>query len=94
MNLLPRARALALEQRELVVAVQVDLEGLAGGLVTLHQLLLDVGLAEGAHEGGDPVHVVEDVVDHQTGLDHAGPADHRRDAEPALEGRTFFAMKW
>ena len=56
-------RALPREQVALVVAVEVDLEGLAGGGVALQQLVLDVRLARGRDQRGHPVLGGEDVVD-------------------------------
>ena len=47
-------RALAGEQVTLVVAVEVNPEGLAGGGVALQQLLFDVGLAGRCHQRRPP----------------------------------------
>ena len=61
---------------EHVVAVEVHLEGLAARLVAAEQLLLDGRLACGGHEGGQPVHVVDDLVGDAAGGKASGPAHH------------------
>src|SRR5262245_52971843 len=47
----------------LVVAVEMDPEGLAGGVVALQQLVLDVRLSRSSDQRGCPVLGREDVVD-------------------------------
>jgi len=49
-DLVARARAFSLQQRGLVLAVQVGLEGLAISLVAGQQLVLDVRLADGGQQ--------------------------------------------
>jgi hypothetical protein len=77
-------RALAGEQVTLVVAVEVNPEGLAGGIVALQQLALDVRLAGGRHQRRRPVLGGEDVVDLHARRHQAGPAYHRRHAIAAF----------
>ena len=77
-------RALAGEQVALVVAVEVNLEGLAGGIVALQQLVLDVRLAGRGDQRRRPVLGREDVVDLGARRHQAGPAHHRRHAIAAF----------
>src|SRR6516164_3516899 len=77
-------RPLAGKNVALVVAVEVDPEGLAGGLVALQQLALDVRLAGGGNEGGAPVLGGEDFVDLPSRRNQARPAHHRRHAVAAF----------
>ena len=84
---------LALEERHEVVAVEVDLEVLAVGLVALLHLVDEVRLARGGGESGDQVLVGTDVVDHLPGFDHAGPADERRHAEGAFPVGRLLALE-
>ena len=81
------------EERQVVVAVQVDLPGLAVGLVALLDLLDDVGHAGSMQEGGQPVFVRDDVIVDRAGLDHAGPTDDQRHAEAAFPGRALLAVE-
>ncbi len=75
---------LALEERHQVVAVQVDLEGLAPGLAALLAPCHDIRLAAGGGEGRKQVLMRAHVVVDGPGLMHARPADERRHAEPAF----------
>ena len=84
---------LALQERHEVVAIEVDLEGLAVGLVALHHLGDEVGLARGGGERGDQIFMGADIVDHLPGFDHAGPADERRHAEGAFPASGLLALK-
>ena len=77
-------RALARKQVALVVAVEVNLESLAGGIVALQQLVLDVRLAGRRDQRRRPVLGGEDVVDLGARRHQARPADHRRHAVAAL----------
>ncbi len=77
-------RALAGEEVALVVAVEMNLEVLAGGVVALQELVLDVRLAGGGHQRGGPILGREDVVDLGSGRHLAGPAHHRRNAIAAF----------
>ena len=79
-----RLLLLAREERHEVVAVEVDLEGLAADLVALLHLLDEVGLAGGGREGRDEVLQRADVVDDAAGLDDAGPAHDARHAPAAF----------
>src|SRR4029077_14751608 len=77
-------RALAGEQVALVVAIEVNLEVLAGGLIALQQLVLDVRLACSGNEGGAPVLGGEDFIDLGTRRHEPRPTDHRRDTIATL----------
>ena len=77
-------RASAGEQIALVVAVEVNPEGLAGGGVALQQLVLDVRLAGRGDQRRRPVLGGEDVVDLGARRHQAGPAYHRRHAVAAF----------
>ena len=50
---LPALVATAGEKIALVVAIEMDLEGLAVGVVAVQQLRCDVGLSAGRHQGRD-----------------------------------------
>ena len=92
-ELLALARARAGKHVALVVAVEVDLEGLAGGLVAVEQLLLDVRFAGGGDERRHPVLVRGDVVDLGARLDDARPAHHARHAVAALPVGVLLALE-
>src|SRR5215471_4015225 len=86
-----RILGFALEERHEVVAVEMDLEGLAaGGKAGLH-LFLDVRNARGGAQRREPVDQRDDLVVLAPGLHDARPADHHRDAEAAFPGRAFLA---
>src|SRR6516165_5663757 len=68
----------------LVVAVEMNFEGLAGGIVALQELVLDVWLAGGSDQRRRPVLGGEDVVDLDARRHQAGPAYHRGHAIAAL----------
>src|SRR5258705_9172659 len=74
-ELLARATVLLSgEVRELVIAVEMHLPGLAAGLVSLQQLVLDVGIAGGRHQGRQPVEGADDVVRDRAWLNAPRPA--------------------
>jgi hypothetical protein len=59
-ELLARAALLlACEVRKLIIAVEMDREGLASGLVALEQLVLNVGIARGRHESRQPIEAAD-----------------------------------
>src|SRR5689334_19295673 len=66
---------LARPERQHVVAVDADLECLIARLVTLLELLDDVGLAGRRDERREHVHVREDVVRDAARLEDTGPSD-------------------
>ena len=72
------------EELALVVAVEVDLVGVAVGLVALLALADDVRLAGDGAERGNPVVVAHELVGDRAGLDVARPADEARHAEGAF----------
>src|SRR4030095_15403017 len=49
------ALLLSREVGQLVIPIEMDLEGLASGLMTLEQLVLDIRLARHRPQGGQPV---------------------------------------
>ena len=59
----------------------MDLEGLAAHLIARAQLLLDLRLAGGGQQGGQPVEVAADAGDVGASGDPAGPAHQGRHAE-------------
>ena len=73
-----RLLLLALEVRQQVVAVEVDLVVAAHGRVAREQLLLDVGLAGRGQQRRQHVLVREHVVVDRARLDHARPSDQGR----------------
>src|ERR1700730_6919993 len=77
----------------LVVAVEVNLEGLACSLIAGQELPSDVWLASRRYQCRHPVFVRDDVVDLDARLDHARPADHARDAVAALPVGVFLAAE-
>src|SRR5262249_33932782 len=93
-DLLTRALLhLAPEEWQEVVAVDVDLPGLAIRLVPLLQLLDDVGFTRRGQERRQPVFLRKDFVDDRAGLDHTWPSDEHGHAEAALPRRSLLAVK-
>ena len=84
---------LALEERQEVVAVEVVLEGLAAGRVSLKELLLHIRNARGREERGHPILVGHDLVVDRAGLEHAGPTGEGGHAHTALPGRALLAVE-
>ena len=81
------ARALVLLAREigqLVIAIEVDLEGLCPRLMALEQLFLDVRLARRGHERRQPIQPADEFVGDRARLNAARPADQARHAEGAF----------
>ena len=78
---------------QLVVAVEVDLEGLVPGFMAVEELFLDVGLAGRGEKRGQPVFARKNVGEAGAGLDHARPADKGRDAPAAFPVRVFLAAE-
>src|SRR5882762_7800870 len=85
--------ALALEVRQQVVAVQVDLEGPVSHAVALPQLGSDVRIADRGEERRQHVLVGGDVVDERPRLDHPGPTDDARHPPGALPVRVLFTAE-
>ena len=79
-----RLLLLALEVRQQVVAVEVDLVVAAHGRVAREQLLLDVGLADRGQQRRQHVLVREHVVVDRARLDHARPSDQGRNPVAAF----------
>jgi len=52
--------------------------------MSFKEFLLDVRIAGGGQEGGQPIQVADDLVGDGAGLDLAGPAHHGRNPEGAL----------
>jgi hypothetical protein len=78
------ARRLALQERQQIDAVEVDLEGHAADRVALPDLLDQIGLPGRGREGRDEVLQRADVVDDPTRLDNARPPHHARHAPAAF----------
>ena len=89
-----RPGTLAAQHRGLVVAVQVNPEGLVAGPVSRFQFVADVWFAGGGQQGGQPVLMGKDVVDDGAGLHRARPADQGGYAKAALPGGTLFPPEW
>ena len=66
---------------------------LSPALWPFKQLFLDVGLARGRQQGGHPVQVGDDAVDHLACRDLAGPAHGGGHAETAFPGGRLFAVE-
>src|SRR3954453_22282680 len=81
------------EKIALIVAVEMHAEILAGRVVTLQQLLLDVRLACGCDQRRRPVLGRKDVVDLDVRRDKTGPAYHCRDAIASLPIRVLLAAE-
>src|SRR4029453_7735335 len=69
---------------KLVVAVEMDFEGLAARLMALEQLLLDVRIASGCHQRRQPVESADHLILYRAGLDPPRPADHAGYTERAF----------
>src|ERR1700691_3975087 len=93
-ELLARAGAFALEHRELIVPVEVDLVSLASSGIPLEQFILDVCLTGSGHQGRQPVKQRDDVVGGAARLDVSGPLHHHWDAKAAFPGGVLFSMEW
>ena len=76
--------ALAGEHVALIVAVEMHLEGLAGGVVAPQELVLDVRLARRSRQRLHPILGREDVIDFGVRGHQAGPAHERRHAIAAF----------
>src|SRR6266850_6397020 len=85
--------ALALQIRQQVVAIEVDLEGLVSRAVALPQLDADVGIADRGEERRQHVLVGGDLVDERPRLDHPGPTDDARHPPGALPVRVLFTAE-
>jgi len=77
------------QEGQQVVAVDVHLERLVAGLVSLLQLLDDVRLACRRQERRQPVVMLDDVVDHDAGRNLPRPAHEQRNAECPLPIRVL-----
>src|SRR5580704_4017194 len=75
---------LACQIRQLVVAIEMNLEGLARGLIAGEKLFLDVGFAGGREQRRTPVEPTDDFVGNLTWLDAARPSHHAGNAERAF----------
>src|SRR6266702_5184384 len=78
---------LAGDHVQLVIAVQMTLEGGVTDLFALLQFLGNVRIAGGGKEGRKPVEPGDDAVLDLASRHLAGPADHRWRAEAAFEDR-------
>src|SRR5205809_391456 len=58
----------------------MNLERLAGSVVSIQELLRDIRFARGGNQSWHPVFVRHDLVDFRPRFDHAWPADHTRDS--------------
>src|SRR5206468_11875156 len=85
---------LSLPSRQQVVAVDVDLEGLLAGLVSLLELLDHVRVTRRRGERREHVLMGVEIVRDRSRLDDAGPADRARHAPAALEVRVLLAAEW
>src|SRR5262249_39038309 len=74
-----------------IVAVKMNVEGLAVELAGLHALLDDVSISRSGGEGGNQVFVCEKLVVDGAGLDDAGPTDEHGHSVAALPVSGFFA---
>src|SRR5439155_667414 len=85
-EVLERLEELARERApcEQVVAVDVDLVGLAADVHAFEQFVLHVRVARSGEERGEPIVTADDLVGDRTGLDVAWPADHARHAKGAF----------
>src|SRR5258706_9583526 len=93
-DLLTRSlRCLTLEVGEEVVAIEVNLERSAVGLVALHEFLFDVGHTRRYEQSWHPVFLREYLVAKRTRLNHARPPDDHRYAEPTLPSSSLLAME-
>src|SRR5260370_737627 len=86
---MPVRRPLASDHVHLVVAVQMALVGAVTDVLTLLELVDDVGVAGSGQEGREPVQPGDDAVLDLAGRHLARPADHRRRAEAAFHDRAF-----
>ncbi len=77
----------------LIVPVEMDLEGLAAGVVALQELVDDVRLPRARHQRRQPVLAREDPVISVCGLGHAGPAHDRRNAVAAFPVAVLLAAE-
>src|SRR5262249_10877682 len=84
---------LAFEERHEIVAVEMDLEGLAAGRIAGQAFLDDLWLASRGAEGRDEVIMREDFVVDGPRLDDSRPADQHRYAISALPIGCFFAAE-
>src|SRR5262249_38751229 len=94
-ELLPRGFLyLALEERQEVVAVQVDFEGLGPQGAALHAAVDHGRIAASGGESRNEVLVRKELVEDGARLDHARPADQRRHAITALPVGGLFSPEW
>jgi hypothetical protein len=71
-------RALAVDQVRLVVAIEVDLEGLAAHLLALQQFFRNVRVARCGDKGREPIKAAEKAVLDFASRRVAGPTDAPR----------------
>src|SRR5262245_32093405 len=76
---------LSRQEWQLVVAVEVNLEGLATDIGTLEQALLDVCIPGRREQGREPIEAREHLARYLARRDLARPAHYRRHPEGALE---------
>ena len=78
---------------QLVVAIEVNLEGLLAGQVTRLALLDDVGDAGSGEDGRQDAFVRGDAVQYLSGWNLARPANKKRHTEAAFPAQTFFTAE-
>ena len=78
------------EKIPLVIAVEVNREGFARGVVTLQELVFDIRLTGRGNQRGHPVLRREDVVDLRARRHEARPAHKRRDTVAAFPVGVLF----
>src|SRR6187549_3640165 len=83
----------ALEERQQIHAVEVDLELLAVQRAAGLQLVDHAGFSRRGRKSRDEVLVRADVIDDRSGLDHARPADQARHTEGTLPVRRLLALE-
>src|SRR5215813_3274069 len=69
------------------------LVGPVAELYAVQQLLGDVRIARGGHQGGEPIKAGDEPVLDSARLDLARPADDARHAEAALADRAFGVLE-
>src|SRR4029077_7932537 len=88
-----RLRLLTRQIWQLVVTIQMHLEGLAADICVIEKTFLDICVASSSEQRGKPVEARNDVVRDFACLDPARPADHRRHAERTFPVGSFLAAK-
>src|SRR5262249_17996908 len=86
-------RLLSGEIWQLIVAVEVNLEGLAAYIGTLEQLVLDIGVAGCRKQRWKPIKAGDDLIRDFTFFDMARPADHGRHPERSFPIRIFLTAE-